>query len=142
MTEAGEILSHLRSMMREMDRFPPPIRDMHLGFSAQKWLNSNTLYPARGPSNILRGIPVYSSPLFPYTSECSKCNGTGDGGEESTYCQRCKGQGAQRIEGTMSQGDQLILLTSALPKKFPIAWAAAALPKRPSQGIRSVPWPA
>jgi len=85
------------------------------------------------------GMRIEQSRMFPFEQTCSRCNGTGDGGNDSTYCQHCKGAGASKIEGVMTGArDSMCLLTSSLPKKFPVAWSAGALPKRPAKGIRSV----
>lgn len=72
------------------------------------------------------GIPVKSNPMFPYDAPCSPCEGSGSGGDEATYCPRCKGAGATRFVGMITNDyirsfttvPEITLLTEALPKKF------------------------
>jgi hypothetical protein len=80
--------------------------------------------------NTFGGIPIRSSSLFPYTNACGKCGGTGDGGEQSTYCQNCKGGGQIKYNGTMIQGEQMIVLVEYYPRKFEPSFPFA-LPVRP-----------
>lgn len=69
------------------------------------------------------GMKVYPSSAFPYTAACEKCHGTGDGGEEATYCPTCKGQGANRYEGLIDGGPgNITVIVSSLPKKFQPSW--------------------
>lgn len=48
------------------------------------------------------GIKMEPSTLFPFTSTCSKCSGTGDGGVQATYCPGCKGGGKVTYIGMMT----------------------------------------
>lgn len=89
------------------------------------------------------GIRMRESTFFPFEQACGKCGGSGDGGEEATYCRACKGAGRNRYEGVMQNGEQTIVITSPLPKAFAVGWPASApVPVRPSAGIRAVSWPA
>lgn len=88
------------------------------------------------------GVPIRKCGLFPYTQPCDQCAGSGSGGEESTYCRKCAGQGGTRIEGVMSSGESMTILTSPLPLKFATGWPQdIAVPLRKVSGIRTVAWP-
>lgn len=44
-------------------------------------------------STAFGGIPIHVSSMFPSEVTCSTCNGTGEGGDEATYCPHCIGTG-------------------------------------------------
>ncbi len=84
------------------------------------------------------GIPIHSSNIFPYESTCEPCSGSGEG-STSTYCLRCKGAGAIRYEGMVTngmndfmmgtgRGVSTILITSPLPKKFHHGFPSGLVP--------------
>lgn len=78
------------------------------------------------------GIPLCSNPLFPYDQACGDCSGSGDGGEKSTYCQKCHGGGAHSIQGVVLRVAQMIVIQERKPKRFPVSWPAdVAVPRRP-----------
>ena len=127
----------LREAMLRMPKAPMYDR-VFLGYERSRMFDPIP-YGIAPPS--YAGIQVHKNPMFPYTQPCTKCGGTGDGGEESTYCERCAGQGASRIEGVMTQPENngMVVLTSPLPKKFAVRWPASIpVPKRQHPGIRSV----
>lgn len=90
------------------------------------------------------GIPFRSSPHFPTIVNCSTCDGSGEGGDNSTYCEKCEGRGGFRYDGMMQDRGRTIMIKSAdpLPKKFsPYFPREIALIRRPASGSREVPWP-
>jgi hypothetical protein len=116
----------LRMLQRDMDRHTLDL----------------TRNPLRSPfASSIFGMPVRESRAFPCTIDCAKCGGTGKGGAEATYCPKCAGAGATRVEGVMTSGDQTIMLTSPLPRKFAPNWEGRTVPKRPLSGFRTVAWP-
>lgn len=135
--DASKIFEDIRRVMADYKR---PLYDrLDLGGPAIRMLpDPQPSAPYGNPY----GIPIRESRMFPYQYSCSKCSGTGDGRDESTYCQSCRGAGEIRIEGVMSGQSNMAVITSPLPAKFPIAWPAVAVAKRPSAGIVSAPWPA
>jgi hypothetical protein len=91
--------------------------------------------PFLGPTRSVFGMPVRSSTLFPFQTQCPKCGGSGEG-ETSTYCQQCKGQGENRYEGVMQNGRETIVLTAPLPKKFAPSFPVGLVPApRLSRGL-------
>lgn len=72
------------------------------------------------------GMPVLTSPFFPFISKCDVCEGTGEG-TTSTYCQRCKGQGSTKFVGSVSNGPQQIMLTEPMEKAFEPHWPTDVL---------------
>ncbi len=91
-------------------------------------------------------IPVHESPLFPYEFNCRACDGTGEG-QDSTYCSRCGGAGAVRVEGMMTatvttslfSNDAVALpsatlITSKLPRKFDPYFPKGLVPPMPMKG--------
>lgn len=104
------------------------------------------LYMLRGfaepapAGSLYNTFPLYGSRLFPYDQPCSECGGTGDGGDESTYCQQCIGGGGWTIQGVIT-GQPLTVIRERKPHRFPVR-CTFDVPLRPSRGIRAVPWPA
>lgn len=90
------------------------------------------------------GIEFRLSPHFPMTVECKHCAGSGEGGEEATYCEKCQGCGGRKYEGWMvERGIQtLIRSPDALPKKFaPYFPREIPLHRGPVARSREIPWP-
>ena len=83
-------------------------------------LDSNPLLKA--PMRQFMGLNVHSNPIFPYDQTCKRCDGTGFGGAESTYCSVCLGAGKRSIIGAMSQGASLTVLVDYYPPAFSPAW--------------------
>lgn len=73
---------------------------------------------AGNPVDSFMGIPMRSSPIFPYQADCQRCEGTGHGGRTSTYCQLCNGAGESRFVGAVMEGAKTMLITTKLPRKF------------------------
>ena len=114
----------IREMMKMVENVPPPISNVSVADHHYDML-AHTARPE--PGVVFGGIPVRKSDLFPYEIGCSTCDGTGEG-VDSTYCQKCHGAGAIRVEGMMQQGRQTILLTSPLPKKFAPSFPTGLVP--------------
>lgn len=81
------------------------------------------------------GFPVRTSNHFPFVVACSPCAGTGDGGEDATYCRQCKGGGRIRYEGALVEyGGKMTLITVHFDKlfqpSFPFALPVRPLPNR------------
>ncbi|MGR4892258.1 hypothetical protein ACIPPQ_14620 [Sphingopyxis sp. LARHCG72] len=90
----------------------------------------------------LFGVRFEPNPMFPMRTTCSACDGTGEGGDEATYCGSCDGAGAHLTEGIMRNGEQTILMRSALPKKFaPYFPKDIPLPRRPETRSHDIPYP-
>lgn len=88
------------------------------------------------------GVRFVPSPMFPIKTTCSACGGTGEGGDEATYCESCDGAGAHLTEGMLRNSEQAILMRSALPKKFaPYFPTDIPLPRRPATRSRDIAWP-
>jgi hypothetical protein len=71
-----------------------------------------------GLRNSFLGIPIQSSNVFPFSQSCSSCAGTGQGGDEATYCPNCKGAGEVVIEGVVNNSKQITLVVSHKPPRF------------------------
>lgn len=99
--------------------------------------------PVSQPSTLF-GIEVHPSPHFPMTVACRECHGSGEGGEEATYCGKCEGRGGFRYDGMMRNGRQTIMIKAgeAVPKKFaPYFPRDLPLPRRAASRSRDIPWP-
>lgn len=119
--------------MYERVRHMEPLYDVaHVGHRTFYDLLKNEVMYEPVPARSLYGMELKVSSMFPYTHTCSECNGTGEG-KTSTYCPKCKGAGAERVEGMMTGArGSMCLITSPLPKKFAPRWPADVLvPKRP-----------
>ncbi len=108
----------------------PPMGD-RMTLSAERKADFDTEFHS-GPREPMEpysfgGIKVQSSPMFPYTYECSHCEGTGEG-IDSTYCKHCKGAGEIKVEGIM-QGATTVVITGDLPKAFQPSFPAGLVPK-------------
>ncbi len=88
------------------------------------------------PLYSIMGMSVRASNMFPFIVACSSCNGSGDGGEQSTYCQTCKGGGSLKHNGLVTEtvDGPLTAIVSYLPKlfepSFPFALPMRPLPRR------------
>ena len=98
--------------------------------------------PTRSLPPTIFGVRYVVNPAFPIEITCGACSGTGEGGDEATYCPKCDGAGAHRTEGMMRNGAETILMRSALPKRFaPHFPTDIPLPRRPASRARDIPWP-
>jgi hypothetical protein len=101
--------------------------------------------PLLGGRSQFAGMAIEPSNLFPMRLACTACEGTGQGGDLSTYCQRCAGAGASMVDGAMidHHGFQMQLITRKLPKAFAVAFPSAVLvPPPPMRGrIKEVRFP-
>ncbi|MFN7027855.1 MAG: hypothetical protein ACK4PC_00650 [Sphingopyxis sp.] len=105
---------------------------------------SLNLASLRSPPTRFMGIEFCPSPHFPVTAECKHCAGTGEGGEEATYCEKCQGRGGYKFEGWIQdRGIQtLIRSRDALPPKFaPYFPREIPLHRGPAARSRDIPWP-
>lgn len=79
----------------------------------------------------LYGMPIYESRALPHQFNCSVCDGSGEGAE-NTYCKRCDGAGSIRIIGMMGE----TFITSPLPKAFQPSFPKGLVPLPPiSRGL-------
>lgn len=109
----------LDKMLEAVAKMPPRM-DGFFGPALLRSLPRETapeINPFLGRSTSLYGIPIQESAAFPLQTKCAACDGTGEG-TESTFCRKCSGAGENRYEGMVRNGDQTIVLTSPLPKKF------------------------
>lgn len=101
-----------------------------------------TPLPGSGLTLPMFGFRVEASPLFPMLNSCGPCNGTGEGGDLTTYCPRCHGAGEVQTDGVVMDGRQTTLIVTKLPPKFaPYFPRDIAVPLRKVPGIVSVDWP-
>lgn len=114
----------IRKMQELVANAPPPISNVSVADHHYDML-AHAARPSR--ETVFGGIPIRKSDLFPYEIDCSACDGTGEG-VDSTYCSKCHGAGAIRVEGMMQQGRQTILLTSPLAKKFAPSFPTGLVP--------------
>lgn len=85
----------------------------------------------------LIGIPIMESSLFPFTSACEPCGGTGHG-QCRTYCRNCNGGGAIRTVGLLSgEGFGFMPICEPLPLKFQPSFPAGIVP--PAALCRGLP---
>lgn len=116
---------------------PPRLDSLHL---SDRYLDA--LLPVIGPTprpfGNAFGMPVHTNPMFPFEIGCSTCEGTGEG-TDSTYCRKCRGQGATLVEGMMTSGawgEEKVILTGTLPKKFQPSFPTGLVPPPPtSRGL-------
>lgn len=142
MANASDIIAAIRTLRASLS----PLGPITGGTSLMEALGADGLYqrhdPKRGFPNTLFGIPFEFSPLFPMVIDCAACGGTGEGGDEATYCPDCEGAGGHRTEGIVRNSEQTILMRSALPKKFAPSFPRdIPLPRQPATRSRVVPWP-
>jgi hypothetical protein len=112
-----KMLDAIKRMPPKMDGIFSPSLFRNLARSAELQEYAPERNPLLGRSTSFYGMPVVENAAFPFQTGCPTCSGTGEG-EESTYCPKCKGAGENRYEGMVRHGDQTILLTVPLPKRF------------------------
>lgn len=112
---------------------------MNAGDPENGWIRDMILSPrmarqfdlgGKPSAHSLYGIPTRENPMFPYVYGCKECEGSGYG-QESTFCNKCKGAGSVKVEGVMQNDRSMTLITGRLPRKAYVRWPAdVAVPLR------------
>lgn len=88
------------------------------------------------PSTLF-GMQFQTSSMFPYRQTCGIYSGTGDGGEQRTYCHACSGGGGHIVEGIQHDRNNMIakIFTKRLPPRFAVSFPAnVSVPAAPMRG--------
>lgn len=96
---------------------------------------------ALGEPQTYMGMRIHASPLFPIAQKCPDCDGSGSGGDQSTYCLTCGGRGGWRVEGMMTGGREQVLIMGAPPalRFAPSFPSTLRIPPAPMRGrVRTV----